>query len=74
MQEVLDFHLSRFACYLIAQNKLEPTWIRDDVGRDRSLLICCSAFLGNARQFENLTIKKVPKAMLKKCEPPFRRA
>ena len=68
MQEVLDFHLSRFACYLIAQNKLEPTWIRDDVGRDRSLLICCSAFLGNARQSENLAVKKIPKAVLKKCE------
>ncbi len=30
--------------------------------------ICCSAFLGNARQFENLTVKKIPKAVLGKCE------
>ncbi len=42
--------------------------ISDDVGPSRSLLICCSAFRGDAGQFENLTVKKIPKAVLKKCE------
>jgi len=31
-------------------------------------LICCSAFRANPDQFPNLTIKKIPKAVLKKCE------
>ena len=42
--------------------------ISDEVGPNRSLLICCSAFRSDARQFENLTVKKIPKAVLKKCE------
>jgi adenine-specific DNA-methyltransferase len=42
--------------------------ISDEVGPNRSLLICCSAFRGDAGQFENLTVKKIPKAVLKKCE------
>ena len=42
--------------------------ISDEVGPNRSLLICCSAFRGDARQLANLTVKKIPKAVLKKCE------
>jgi adenine-specific DNA-methyltransferase len=42
--------------------------ISDEVGPNRSLLICCSAFRCNVSQFENLTVKKIPKAVLKKCE------
>ena len=42
--------------------------LSDEVGLDRSLLICCSAFRCNPDQFPNLTIKKIPKAVLKKCE------
>ena len=42
--------------------------ISDEVGPNRSLLICCSAFRCDAKQFENLTLKKIPKAVLKKCE------
>ena len=44
------------------------TKISDEVGPERSLLICCSAFRANPDQFPNLTIKKIPKAVLKKCE------
>ncbi len=44
------------------------TKISDDVGPDRSLLVCCTAFKCNPDDFENLTIKKIPKAVLKKCE------
>jgi len=44
------------------------TKISDEVGPDRSLLICCSAFRCNPNQFCNLTLKKIPKAVLSKCE------
>ena len=44
------------------------TKISDEVGPERSLLICCSAFRANPDQFPNLTIQKIPKAVLKKCE------
>ncbi len=42
--------------------------LSDEVGPERSLLICCSAFRCDPAQFPNLTIKKIPKAVLKKCE------
>jgi adenine-specific DNA-methyltransferase len=44
------------------------TQLSDEVGPHRSLLICCSAFRGDASAFENLTVKKIPKAVLNKCE------
>ena len=44
------------------------TKLSDEVGPERSLLICCSAFRANPDQFPNLTIKKIPKAVMKKCE------
>ena len=44
------------------------TRLSDEVGPERSLLICCSAFRCDLAQFPNLTIKKIPKAVLKKCE------
>ncbi|NLY02141.1 MAG: site-specific DNA-methyltransferase [Rhodopirellula sp.] len=44
------------------------TKLSDEVGPNRSLLICCSAFRCKVDQFENLTVKKIPKAVLKKCE------
>jgi adenine-specific DNA-methyltransferase len=40
----------------------------DEVGENRSLLICCAAFRGKADAFPNLTIKKIPSAVLAKCE------
>lgn len=42
--------------------------LNDEVGSERSLLVLCSAFKGNAGRFANLTIKKIPHAVLKKCE------
>jgi adenine-specific DNA-methyltransferase len=42
--------------------------LSEDVGEGRSLLICCSAFRSSANAFPNLTLKKIPKAVLKKCE------
>lgn len=44
------------------------TRLSDEVGLERSLLICCSAFRCDPGWFSNLTIKKIPKAVLKKCE------
>lgn len=41
--------------------------LSDEVGEDRSLLIMCKSFTGRA-QFPNLTIKKIPKAVMTKCE------
>jgi adenine-specific DNA-methyltransferase len=38
-----------------------------EVGDD-NLLICCSAFIGNHRAYPNITVKKIPSAILKKCE------
>lgn len=42
--------------------------ISDDVGSSRSLLICCKAFMADIEAFPNLTLKKIPKAILGKCE------
>jgi adenine-specific DNA-methyltransferase len=42
--------------------------LNDEVGAERSLLVLCSAFKGNAERFTNLTIKKIPRAVLAKCE------
>ena len=44
------------------------TRISNEVGESRSLLICCSAFRCNPDQFSNLNLKKIPNAVLAKCE------
>jgi adenine-specific DNA-methyltransferase len=41
--------------------------LSEEVGPERTLLVCCAAFRG-ADRFENLTIKKIPKMVLQKCE------
>ncbi len=42
--------------------------LSDLVGPDRSLLVLCAAFDAGGREFTNLTVKKIPKAVLTKCE------
>lgn len=42
--------------------------LSDEVGGDRSLLVMCSAFRGRKEGYGNLTIKKIPKAVLSRCE------
>ena len=47
--------------------------LSDEVGASRSLLICCSAWRGItadqvAERFPNLSLKKIPKMILKRCE------
>ena len=39
-----------------------------EVGERRSLLICCGAFRVKPDAFPNLTLKKIPKAVLGRCE------
>lgn len=38
------------------------------VGPERSLLICCGSFKARSSQLPNLTVKKIPAAVLDKCE------
>jgi|CXWL01.1.fsa_nt_gi adenine-specific DNA-methyltransferase len=42
--------------------------LSDDVGTERTLLVCCGAFRGNPRDWPNLTVEKIPKAVLDRCE------
>jgi adenine-specific DNA-methyltransferase len=42
--------------------------LSEEVGSDRSLLICCAAYRAAAEEFQNLTIKKIPHAVLHRCE------
>ena len=44
------------------------TALSEEVGEKRTLLVCCKAFRANADHFENLTIRKIPQAVLRKCE------
>lgn len=42
--------------------------LSDEVGPDRSLLVVCPAFRGRKEGYSNLTVKKIPKAVLHRCE------
>jgi adenine-specific DNA-methyltransferase len=46
--------------------------LSDDVGNERTLLVCCSAFKASAAMLNdnlsNLTLKKMPHVLLSKCE------
>ncbi|WP_038758674.1 site-specific DNA-methyltransferase, partial [Burkholderia pseudomallei] len=47
--------------------------LAEEVGSDQSLLVCCSAFRGvtaakAAEHWPNLTLKKIPKMVLARCE------
>ncbi len=50
----------------LSQDQLKV--ISDEVGQQRSLLICCKAFMAENHEFGNLTLKKIPQAILNKCE------
>ena len=50
----------------LSHQKLEE--LSEEVGSDRSLLVCCAAFRGKSDQFPNLTLKKIPKMVLSRCE------
>jgi adenine-specific DNA-methyltransferase len=43
--------------------------LSDEVGESRTLLVMCGAFrIKNTTEFQNLTLKKIPNAVLRKCE------
>ncbi|WP_374393432.1 site-specific DNA-methyltransferase [Tabrizicola sp.] len=42
--------------------------ISDEVGESRSLLICCTAYESGADRLANLTLRKIPQAVLAACE------
>lgn len=42
--------------------------ISEEVGDERTLLVCCKAYRADADAFPNLTIRKIPQAVLRKCE------
>ena len=42
--------------------------VSEEVGPERTLLVCCGAFRGDTNRYPNLTVKKIPKMVLKKCE------
>ena len=56
--------------YVTTQNLTHQqlTAISEEVGEERTLLVCCKAFRANAEAFPNLTIRKIPQAVLRKCE------
>ena len=41
--------------------------LSDEVGQERSLLVLCTAFRGKG-EYPNLTVKKIPKQVLTRCE------
>jgi adenine-specific DNA-methyltransferase len=42
--------------------------LSDDVGPDRTLLVLCTSFRGKVERWSNLTVKKIPKQVLSRCE------
>ncbi len=40
----------------------------DEVGPERALLVLCTAFRAKTDAFPNLTVKKIPKQVLSRCE------
>ncbi len=42
--------------------------LNDEVGSERSLLVLCTAFRGKAERYPNLTVRKIPKHVLGRCE------
>ena len=42
--------------------------LNDEVGGDRTLLVLCKSFGGKPERWPQLTVKKIPKTVLSKCE------
>lgn len=55
----------------VTTNTLTPEHLvalNDRVGDERTLLVCCKAFTKGNAKLPRLTVKKIPKAVLDKCE------
>jgi hypothetical protein len=50
----------------LSRQQLEA--LSEEVGPERSLLICCAAYRAKAIDFPNLTLRKIPMAVLTRCE------
>ena len=55
-----------FATQTLSHEQLQQ--LGDEVGTSRTLLVVCSAFRGSKEGYPNLTVKKIPKAVLARCE------
>lgn len=42
--------------------------LSEEVGDNRTLLVCCCAFRGKPAMFSNLTVQKIPGSVLDRCE------
>jgi adenine-specific DNA-methyltransferase len=42
--------------------------LSEEVGPERTLLVCCKAFRANVDAFDNLTLQKIPQTVLDRCE------
>ena len=49
-------------------NHAQLQQLSDDAGPERSLLVACGSFRGSKQGYPNLTIKKIPSAVLSRCE------
>lgn len=64
-------HSSESAFIFVTTNSLTFDQLRaisDEVGDGRSLLICCTAYESGAEKLANLTLRKIPQAVLSSCE------
>lgn len=64
------FSTERDFIYVTTQNLTADQLqnLSDEVGTERSLLVLCMAFRGKAERHSNLTVKKIPKQILSRCE------
>ncbi len=49
-------------------NHAQLQQLSDEVGSERTVLVACGAFRGSAAGYPNLTITKIPGAVLDRCE------
>jgi len=56
--------------YVTTQTLNQPQLraLSEEVGEKETLLVCCGAFRGNADDYPNLTLKKIPQSVLNKCQ------
>jgi adenine-specific DNA-methyltransferase len=56
--------------YVTDQSLTKPQLrhLSEEVGQHRTLLVCCRAWRGATEEFPNLTMKKIPQAVLGRCE------
>ncbi len=50
----------------LSRQQLES--LSEEVGPNRTVMVCCSAFRAKAADFPNLTLRKIPMAVLARCE------